>query len=162
MKKPFLFAVALLCGAVWVAQAQTQITYVTVEYTEQGTIKTDDFSLEGGLVQILNNSVMIVFAENPALNRTYVFDDINTMNFERRTVNAIENADAETFKVHFDGNILHINAAQSIGKVNVYSITGARVAEVESAAHTAQMNLSALPKGTYIVQTGTNSVKIIK
>jgi hypothetical protein len=162
MKKPFLFAVALLCGAFWVAQAQTQATYVTVKYTEQGAIKTDFFSMEGGLVQILNNSVMFVFAENPSLNRSYVFDDVNTMNFEQRNVSILENMNEENFKVFFDGNILHINAAQSVGKVSVYSITGARVAEVKSDAHTAQINLSALPKGTYIVQAGTHSVKIIK
>jgi hypothetical protein len=84
------------------------------------------------------------------------------MNFERRHVSVLESAIEENFKVFFDGHILHIHATQSVGKVSVYSITGARVAEVESDAHNAQINLSALPKGTYIVQAGTHSVKIIK
>jgi hypothetical protein len=156
------FAIALFCGALWVAQAQTQETFVTVEYTEQSTIKTDDFSLEGGIVQILNNSVMITFSDNPALNRTYVFDDINTMSFEKRNVSVPENAGEENFKIYFDGNTLHIKAAQTIGKINVYSITGALVAEVDSNANTAQINLSALSNGAYMVQAGTNIVKIIK
>jgi len=161
-KKRLIFAAILLCGAVWVAQAQIQETFVTVEYTEQGTIKTEDFSLEGGIVQILNNSVMIIFSENPSLNRTYVFDNINTMKFERRDVNTIKNVEAENFKIYFDGNTLHISATQSIGTVNVYSITGARVAGVENNAITAQINLSTLPTGVYIVQAGANTVKIIK
>jgi hypothetical protein len=158
----FIFAVTFFCGTLWVVQAQTQETFVTVEYTEQGTIKTDDFSLGGGIVQILNNSVMIIFSENSSLNRSYVFDDINTMNFERRDVNAIKNVDADKFKVVFDGNTLHITAQQSIGKVSVYSIIGARVAELESDANIAQINLSSLPSGAYIVQARTNIVKIIK
>jgi len=158
----FIFAVTLFCGTVWVAKAQTQETFVTVEYTQQGTVKTDIFSLEGGIVQILNNSVMIIFSDNPALNRTYLFDDINTMNFEKRNVSIHENLGEENFKIYFDGNVLHINSVQTIGKVNVYSITGALVAEVESNANTAQINLSSLPKGAYIVQTGTNNIKIIK
>jgi hypothetical protein len=162
MKKVFIFVAVLLCGTVSAAQAQNQETFVTVEYTTQGTLKTDNFSIEGGKVQIFNNTVMVTFLGNPTLNRIYVFDDISTMNFERRIVNVNEYVDAENFKVYFDGNILHIIAAQTVGVVNVYSITGAWMAGVESDANIAQINLSALPKGVYIVQAGTNKVKIIK
>ncbi|MCL2290115.1 MAG: T9SS type A sorting domain-containing protein [Bacteroidetes bacterium] len=162
MKKQLFFAALLLCGALWVAQAQTQEKFLTVEYTSQGTIKTDDFSFEGGIVQILNNMVMIIFPANPVLNRIYLFDDINTMNFEQRDVSIVKNVDTEYFKAYFYGGILHITAAQTVGKVNVYSIIGAWVAGIESYADTAQINLSALPKGVYVVQIGARKVKIIK
>jgi hypothetical protein len=75
---------------------------------------------------------------------------------------SIENIDANRFNVCFDGNTLYITAVQSIGNINVYSITGARVAEMESDANIAQINLSSLPNGAYIVHVGANKVKIIK
>ena len=159
--KPLFFVTALLWSVFGLAQAQTQEIFVTVKYTEQGTVKTDNFSLEGGIVQILNNTVLAIFAGNPTLNRVYQFDDINTMSFEQRNVGVSEN-ETENFKVFFDGNTLHITAVQVVGTVSVYSVTGALVAQVESNTNTAQINLSALPKGAYMVQTGTNIVKIIK
>jgi hypothetical protein len=84
------------------------------------------------------------------------------MSFEQRPVNAIEDIVAENFKINFDGNTLYISAMQSIGTVNVFSISGAKVISVDSNASNTQINLSALPKGAYIVQAGTNKVKIIK
>ena len=159
--KPLFFTIALLWGVVGLAQAQTQEIFVTVKYTEQGTVKTDDFSLEGGIVQILNNTVLVIFEGNPALNRVYQFDDINTMSFEQRNVGVSEN-ETENFKVFFDGNTLNITALQVVGAASVYSVTGALVAQVESCTNTAQINLSALPKGVYMVQAGKNIVKIIK
>jgi hypothetical protein len=162
MKKiRLILAVALLCGIVWVAQAQTQETFLTVKFTEAGILKTDDFSFEGGMVQILNNSVMVIFSGNSSLNRTYQFDDIENMKFERRGV-SVGSIDTENFQVYLNGNMLNISAAQSVGKVNVYSITGAWVAGVDSQTNTAQINISALPAGAYIVQAGANVVKIIK
>ena len=159
--KPLFFVIALLWSVIGGAQAQTQEIFVTVEYSEQGTVKTDDFSLEGGIVQIKNNTVLALFAGNSALNREYRFDDINTMSFEQRNVGVNEN-ETENFKVFFDGNTLNITAVQVVGAVSVYSVTGALVAQVESSTNTAQINLSALPKGVYMVQAGKNIVKIIK
>jgi len=46
--KPLFFATALLWSVVGLVQAQTQEIFVMVDYSEQGTVKTDDFSLEGG------------------------------------------------------------------------------------------------------------------
>jgi len=160
MKKQLLFAVLLLCGAVWAAPVQAQKMYLTVKHVSQGNVVTDDFSLEGGIVQILNNTVSVIYSGNPTLNRTYQFDNIKSMGF--RNVYGVKNIDAENFKAYFDGNILHVTATQTLGTVNVYSITGARMAGVESATNTAQINLSALPNGVYIVQAGTNTVKIVK
>jgi len=159
--KPLFFVTALLWGVIGLVQAQTQEIFVTVKYTEQGTVKTDNFSLEGGIVQILNNTVLAIFEGNPALNRVYRFDDINTMSFEQRNVGVREN-ETENFKVFFDGNTLNITAVQVVGTVSVYSVTGALVAQIESNTNFAQINLSALPKGVYMVQAGTNIVKIIK
>jgi hypothetical protein len=161
-KKRLLLFAALLFSAIWVTQAQTQETFVTVKHYQQGILKTDIISMKGGIAQILNNTVMIFFANNPAQNRSYEFDNINTMNFELRNVSVPENIISENLKVYFDGVTLHITSTQAIGKVIVFSFTGAQVAEVESDTNTAQINLSALPKGAYIVQAGTNKVKFIK
>ena len=162
-KKRFIFLLLLLGVTIWVAQAQTQQTYVKVEYIDNGTVKTDDFSLVGGKVQIKNNQVLVLFAENPALNKTYLFDNINSMFFEQRNVGVDENSATEDFKVYLDGSgILNITATQPVGKVSVYSVTGALVAGTDTHAPTAQINLSALPKGAYFVQAGNNIVKIIK
>jgi hypothetical protein len=161
--KRFIFLLLLLGVSGWVAQAQTQETFVKVEHLDGATVKTDDFSLKGGYVQIKNNQVLVIFAENPALNKIYLFDNINSMFFEQRNVGVNENSTPEDFKVYLDGSgILYITAAQPIGKVSVYSVTGALVADIENNASNAQINLSAIPKGAYLVQAGTNKVKIIK
>jgi hypothetical protein len=162
-QKRFILLLFLFGASVCVAQAQTQQTYVKVEYTDNGTVKTDDFTLDGGKVQIKNNQVLVIFAENPALNKMYLFDNINSMFFEQRNVGVNENCATEDFKVYLDGSgILSITATQPVGKVSVYSVTGAYVAGMETDAITAQINLSSLPQGVYIVQAGSNIVKIIK
>ena len=124
-QKRFIFLLLLFGVTVWGAKAQTQQTFVKVEYTDNGTVKTDDFSLEGGKVQIKNNQVLVIFAENPSLNKVYLFDNINSMFFERRKVGVNENSATEDFKVYLDGSgILNITATQPVGKVSVYSVTG--------------------------------------
>jgi len=159
----FILLLLFLGVSVWVAQAQTKETFVKVEYTDNGTVKTDDFSLKGGYVQIKNNQVLVIFAENPLLNKMYLFDNINSMFFEQRNVGVNENSTTEDFKVYLDGSgILNITATQPVGKVSVYSVTGVYVAGTETDAPTAQINLSAFPKGAYFVQAGSNTVKIVK
>jgi hypothetical protein len=157
-KKLFLFAV-VLSGIVWVAQAQIQETFLTVT-TSSGT---ENFSLAGGEVQILNNAVNIVFAENPALNRHYAFDKVTSLSFEQRNIQSgVESVSAAAFKAIIDNNgVLQISAEQALGAVRVYSLAGVLVATIESSDNTAVINLSAQPQGTYIVQAGKNQVKII-
>jgi len=159
----FIFLLLLLGGSVWVAQAQTKETFVKVNYTDNGTVQTDDFSLKGGYVQIKNNQVLVIFPENSLLNKIYVFDNINSMFFEQRNVGVDETCLTEDFKVYLDGSgILNITATQPIGKVSLYSVSGACVYSLETDAPTAQINLAAFPKGAYFVQAGNNTVKIVK
>jgi hypothetical protein len=163
MKLRFIFLLLFFGVSVWGAQAQTQQTYVKVEYLDGTTVKTDDFSFEGGKVQIKNDQVLVIFAANPSLNKVYEFDNINSMFFEQRNVGVNENSATENVTVYLDNSgILNITATQPVGKVSVYSVTGARVAGVESNAATVQINLASLPQGAYFVQAGNNIVKIIK
>ena len=159
IKKLFLLS-AVLLAASWVIQAQNQETFLTV-VTSSGT---DDFSLEGGEVQILNNTVSIVYEEDATLNRSYVFDNVESFTFALRNVTGIESVDVNRFNAYIDKNdVLYISSpVQALGTIHVYAISGTLVASIESDSNTAAFNLSAQPKGAYIVQVGINKVKIIK
>jgi hypothetical protein len=143
-----------------VAQAQTKETFLTVT-TSNGT---ENFSLADGEVRILNNTVSIVFAKNPTLNRHYAFDKVTSLSFEQRNLqSSIESVSTAAFKAFIDNNgVLQISAEQALGAVRVYSLAGVLVAAIESSDNTAVINLSAQPQGAYIVQAGYNQVKIIK
>ncbi|MDL2312835.1 T9SS type A sorting domain-containing protein [Bacteroidales bacterium OttesenSCG-928-B11] len=185
MKKLLLIiTIAILCGAVWTAQAQVQKTFLKVIYVdlvtveinvydpdlamwidvevEQYTVLTDDFPIEGGIVQIRNNEVTVVFADSVEQNRSYLFDDVISMEFEQRTVQGIKEMETIKFSAYFVGDVLHLSSEQMLGNVSIYSITGALVAGINNAGNTAQINLPGLSKGVYIVRAGTSSVKTIK
>lgn len=157
-KKLFLLSIVLF-AVNWFAPAQNQETFLTV-VTSSGT---DDFSLAGGEVQILNNTVSIVYAENATLNRNYTFDNVKSLSFTLRNATGIDSVAVNKFNAYIDKNdVLNISSVQTLGTVHVYSLSGALVASIESNGNTAAINLSTQPKGTYIVQVGISKVKVIR
>src|SRR5690554_192281 len=75
---------------------------------------------------------------------------------------SVGSVNADDFVSYFDGNILRVSSNKSLDKVFVYAVNGALVAYTENSSNRAEIDLSSLPKGIYIVQVKSNKVKIIK
>jgi hypothetical protein len=123
----------------------------------------EDFLLEDAEVLIKGDEVSIVYEKEPEKNRKFDFDRIKTFEFELRSVTGNNKVRAIIFRAYMDGTgMLHVEAEQALGQVNVYTTTGVLVASKKTGDNQAQINLSAVPRGVYVVQTGTNSLLIIK
>ena len=124
---------------------------------------TEEFSLTGAEVLIEGNAVSIVYAAQPAKNRTFEFDRITSFQFGLRKATALNEVKTVHFRAYVDdAGILHVEAAQPLMQVNVYTTTGAIVASQKTSDKQTQINLSSAPRGVYIVQSGINRLLIIK
>ena len=127
---------------------------------------TEEFSLTGAEVLIEGNAVSIVYATQPAKNRTFEFDRITSFEFGLRTTSSIDSDKGAcyiAFRAYMDdAGMLHIEAAQPLLQVNVYTTTGALVASQKTSDKQMQINLYSAPRGVYIVQSGINRQLIIK
>ncbi|GHT53959.1 hypothetical protein FACS189446_2560 [Bacteroidia bacterium] len=161
MKKIFLI-IAMLAPFIC-AHSQTKSSYLKVIHRTSGSAAIDEIAFNGGEVSILDNMVTIAFASDPSKNKTYAFDKVVSLAFETRTETAIPEVEDKLFNVFLDKNsVLHIQSLQPIGQVHVYSIMGVLVAQTNSVSTVADIDLSSVPQGVYIVQVDTWKVKIRK
>lgn len=159
-KKIYILAVALVAMAVCL-QAQAS-SYLTVTYVAEGSTSSDNFSIEGGEIQILDNTVNIVFAGNPTQDRTYLFDDIRSLQFEIQTSTGSVNSDAPLAVYTDKAGILYLRATKSLGFVGVYSVAGTLVTTISSNSTETRIDFGKVPPGVYFVKTGNQTVKFVK
>jgi hypothetical protein len=163
MKQKKMFLITAMLLLFMGASAQSKNSYLTVVHSTSGTPVADEIAFNGGEITILNNTVTVAFAEKPSNNRTYDFDKIISFAFETRIETAISTVEDVVLSAFIDkSNILHIQSAQAIGRVQVYSIVGTLVALSDTQSTVADINLSHLPTGIYLVKTGDYTQKIIK
>jgi hypothetical protein len=161
MKNRFLItAIAfLLFGAGLSAQ---KITSLEVTHNLAGEDLSDRFSFEGGALTILTGDIIVAYA-NEALNKLYSFGDVLSLSFITAVPNAIATLEADEKKAmaFFDNQgILHINPTEN--PIEIFSITGAKMARFEGTKNQMQYDLSACPHSIFLVKTGNKTVKIIK
>ena len=160
--KPFfktLFLASILAGISVNVQAATA-PFLKLTTTASAV---EEFALTGAEVQIAGNTVTIAYAAEPAKNRSFNFDNVQSFAFELRNVSSVGETKTVSFRAYTDGaGILHIEAEHPLGQVNVYNLSGVAVASAKTDGTQAQINLSALPRGVYIVQSGVNRLSIIK
>lgn len=158
-KKIYILAISLVAIAVCL-QAQVS-SFLTVTYVE-GSPSSEEFSVEGGEIQILDNTVNVVFPSNPEQNKNYSFDEISSLKFEKKLFTG--NIDYNVpLALYIDkAGILHLNASESLGLVNVYSIAGVLVATTNSNSTEVCIDLGKIFPGVYFVKTRNQTVKFVK
>ncbi|MEA4984770.1 MAG: T9SS type A sorting domain-containing protein [Paludibacter sp.] len=159
-QKIYILVVALVAMTVSL-QAQAS-SFLRVTYATESGTNADNFSIEGGEIQILDNTVNIVFSGNPEQNRTYLFDDIRSLQFEIQTSTGNLELDVPLVVYTDKAGVLHLRAMESLGLINVYSIAGTLVASVKSDTTEACIDFKEARPGMYIVKTGNQTVKFIK
>ncbi|GHU68327.1 hypothetical protein FACS189413_04950 [Bacteroidia bacterium] len=155
----FITAIAfLLFGAGLSAQ---KITSLEVTHKVAGEDVLDRFSFEGGTLTILNGDITAGYA-NEALNKVYAFGDVLSLSLITAIPNAIVALETDENVPPFVDNrgILHIHSAGS--PVEIFSITGAKIARFTATENQAQYDLSACPNSIFLVKTGNKTVKVIK
>jgi len=127
------------------------------------TVTVDEFPLTGAEILIKGNEVSIVYATEPVKNCKFDFDLINSFEFELRTITGINNVNTPVFRAYIDGaKMLQVEAAESLGQVNIYAVTGKLLTSQKTDGNRTQINMSSFQRGIYIVQGGINRVMIIK
>ena len=159
-------AICLAASTLGAMAQDSKESYLKLSHypTVSSTIVTvDEFSLTGAEVLIKGNEVSVEYAAQPAKNRKYDFDLITSFEFGLRTITGISNVNALVFRAYIDeGKILHIEAEESLGQVNIYSLTGALLTSHKTDGNRTQINMSSFQRGIYIVQGGVNRALIIK
>ena len=156
-----------LAASVFGALAQdSKESYLKLSHylTHGSTIVTvDEFSLTGAEVLIKGNEVSVEYAAQPARNRKYEFDLIKSFEFGLRTITGVNNVNTPVFRAYIDdAKVLHIEAEESLGQVNIYSVSGSLLASKKTDENRTQINMSDFQRGIYIVQGGVNRVMIVK
>ncbi|MDR0863986.1 MAG: T9SS type A sorting domain-containing protein [Candidatus Symbiothrix sp.] len=162
MKKIFLIVVML--SAFIYARSQTPSSYLEVShFTGEGLPVVDSIAFDGGEIIILNDVVTVAFASDPSKNKTYAFGDVVSFKFETRTETAIPTVKEVLFSASIDkSGLLHIQSSRTIDQATVYSVAGILIKQTTSQSNTADIDLSNLPKGIYLVKVGDCTEKIIK
>ena len=122
----------------------------------------EEFLLTGAEILIEDNEVLIIYASEPEKNSKFDFDRITGFEFELRGSTGIAKAPVTVLRAYVDkANMLQVEAEKALGQVNVYTVTGALVASQKTDGNRTQINLSAVPRGIYVVQAGHNRLLII-
>lgn len=160
-KKIYILAVALV--ATFACMYANASSFLKVTYVTEEGLSSDNFSIEGGEVQILDNAVNVVYSGNPDLNKTYVFDDIRSLQFEIQTSTGNINSDIR-LSVYTDARagILYLCAKEPLGLVSIYSIAGTIVSSANSNNTEINIDIKGLCSGVYIVKSGNQIVKFVK
>lgn len=160
-KKIYILAVAFIATIAYMYASAS--SFLKVTYVTEDGLSSDNFSIEGGEVQILDNAVNVVYPGNPDLNKTYVFDDIRSLQFEVQTATGNINSDIK-LSVYPDARagILCLRAKEPLGLVSIYSIAGTIVSSVNSNSQEVNIDIRELRSGVYIVKSGNQIVKFVK
>ena len=148
--KKWTLLLAILCGMQVMA---TQLVLVP----RTGQERTNDIALigkwvfEGEKLVLLDKSGQVLAAEETSAIRKIVFRDVQS---------AVENVADDVLVVYPNPtqDVLCISGADAQTSLRVFSLSG----QVLTTAQGAQINVSALPEGTYLLQLGTQVVRFIK
>lgn len=148
--KKWTLLLAILCGMQVMA---TQLVLVP----RTGQERTNDIALigkwvfEGEKLVLLDKSGQVLAAEETSAIRKIVFRDRQS---------AVENVADDVLVVYPNPtqDVLCISGADAQTSLRVFSLSG----QVLTTAQGAQINVSALPAGTYLLQIGTQVVRFIK
>jgi hypothetical protein len=152
----FLFA-----GAMSLACLNAQTT-LKVTHTTSGTGATDEISFAAGdEITILDNSVSITGSSS----QSYAFDKLVSLAFESggQSTGIDRPVATGSLAAYADeAGVLHIASDRALERIDVYSLAGVRVATLNATASEAEIDLSAKPRGVYIVHTGSETVKVVR
>jgi len=166
LRKVMVIAICLATSTFGVYAQDEKESYLKLSHypTASSTIVTvDEFSLTGAEVLIKGNEVSVEYAAQPAKNRKFDFDLITSFEFGLRTITGINNVNDTVFRAYIDGaKILHVEAEESLGQVNIYALTGSLLTSHKTDGNRAQINMSEFQRGIYILQGGVNRVMIVK
>jgi hypothetical protein len=154
--------IALIAMMVCLQAQNTSL--LRVDYvTEDNTITYDEFSIEAGKVQILDDTVKIVFPSAPDSNRSYAFDAVRSMVFSLQTpTSEVANVQLPVTAYVDKVGTLHLHAAKLIGHVSIYSITGTLVSTFEANSTAAHIDFGKFQAGVYLLKIGNQTVKFVK
>lgn len=149
--------IAILCS-VYADSSYLKVVYKVGESTDFDMILIDN-----GEVQILDNDVNVIFSEAPENNKSYLFENLVSLNYEIVTSTKNPNSDKE-LTVHYFPNLdnLHLSAKQALGLVKIYSVDGSLVYSTLTDSDNLNINLNTLSHGVYFVSSKNQIVKFLK
>jgi hypothetical protein len=157
MKKYIItFCVALMAFA---ASAQQQVLTVLQLHLSNGTV--DKYILANKPVVSFGDGNLIVTSAEAT--NTYEFNAVENFDFDKITTGVDDiTAEENTFTVCFDSNILTV-AATELQHVEVFGLNGVKVAAASASDGVAEIDLTSIPAGVYVVSTNCHkAVKIVK
>lgn len=155
MKKAILSLVVLLMAGVATAMANNAL----VIHLNSGETHTYVLLDEEPTISFSGDSIFVTAKSTDA---TYAMADVDYFNYEAKTVDVIANAGAGN-GMSRQGNALVFNGLPAGSKVEVFA-TGGQLCSVVTAdaqGH-AEVSLSALPNGVYLIKAHNISTKITK
>ncbi len=163
MKKTIIyFAIMLLFSAY--ATAQNYEPIVNLSYEQDGTLESEEISLQDGEIVIYNNDLDFLYDSNPSKNRNFEFDKVKKLVVSNKPRTFIEelfhNSNFEAF-IDKDSQ-LHISSDKELGRVSVYSISGSMIVDFVTSSNKATVDMSNISQGVYIIRCGVKTVKVIK
>ncbi|MBO4941806.1 MAG: T9SS type A sorting domain-containing protein [Muribaculaceae bacterium] len=149
------FCVALMA---LVASAQQGMTVLQLHLND-GTV--DKYILHDKPVVTFGDGNLIVTSDKAT--NTYVFSTVEHFDFEEASsgVGSVT-AEENTFTVCVDGNTLSV-AADELQWVELYTVNGTKAMSADAVDGVAEVDLSSLPAGVYVVATNCHkAIKILK
>ena len=155
MKTNF-FLLAAICMLSLVAGVSAQQTTSLKILTKSSS---DNFSFEGGVFTILNDEITVTYADSE-LNKSYSFADVVSIAFETQGVTSIKQTNANSIAYIDNAGVLNINCKAL--QIDIFNITGVKIASLVNTGNSSQFDLSSYPKGLFLVKAGNQTIKVIK
>lgn len=165
MKKKALFLLLIVSGLLAKTHtiAQEVEPYVRITHNEGNNLVEDFFSIEDGVMKILNNDLLFIYSKRPELNRTYEFHMVSKIQFMEQSITSVEFLKENSVVAFIDKDmLLHLSSDKSLGKISVWTITGVNIANIDSKETSASIPLPKADQGIYIIRLTDQTIKLIK
>jgi len=159
LNKLFLYII-LSASAVHFAYSEDTIPSIIIFENTEG--QKTEISITGSEVNIFNGVFTVVSSAEEEF--TFNFTDINSFYFKKDESGTRNNEiKTDAAKIYFDdAENLKISAGSSIGKVDVFSITGQKLKSVVVQSNEALIPASDLKGGIYLIKTDLGTFKLLK
>ena len=151
----FFFPFLLLCVSAFAADA---IRIQSLSGQEQNVALQNI-----GKITFARDTMFLLSADGSVLGQTAVAD-IGKITFGDAVGDAVQNLSSPSLRVYPNPaqNILYVQGLKDDEVVRVYSLQGVLITAVKAVEGSAQINVTDLSTGTWILQTGAQLLKFIK
>lgn len=159
MKTIRSFFFVLLAAVAVGVQAESVTTRTLVITLTDATVATYDLATQP--VITFNETDLIL--NSTEVSTSYDRTRISEFHFEEHTTDGIHSLRPNTSMAfsYVDGQTVQVSGTAA-SQVELYSLDGQRLMNAKPKDGVATLSLSSLPSGTYVVRTGTQSIKITK